>query len=234
MSRPGGRAVAQVIGMNWLRPVGNPPIRSASCARARAVDAATTDDLAELARLAHDDDARVRAVCARDARSDSTRARRAHRNGDAPPPTPTRAFGDAPPSSHRAGPFGPERAVARAARRRRRVGRRSGRVRHRRTSASDARRQSTRSCTRATTHDDPLVREAAVAALGAHRRSVRRCPRCSPRATTSPRSGGGRCSRSRRSTATKSRRVCAPRSNDPDWQVRQAAEDLLGPDAATP
>ena len=31
----------------------------------------------------------------------------------------------------------------------------------------------------------------------------------------------------------RSRRVCAPRSTDPDWQVRQAAEDLLGDHATT-
>ena len=65
------------------------------------------------------------------------------------------------------------------------------------------RRIPTRSCAR------PRSRRSARSA------TPRRCPPCSPAATTSPRSGGARCSRSPRSTAPRSKPRCAPRSTTP-------------------
>ena len=60
------------------------------------------------------------------------------------------------------------------------------------------------------------------------------CPPCSPRWATSPRCGAGPRWPWPASTTRGSSRPCAGRREDRDWQVRQAAEELLGESPSAP
>jgi len=84
----------------------------------------------------------------------------------------------------------------------------------------------------ATGHGDTRCREAAVAALGAIG-DPGGCPPCWPRSVTSRRSGDGRRWRSPASTTEVDPALRAA-ATDRDWQVRQAAEELLAPEPPEP
>ena len=76
-------------------------------------------------------------------------------------------------------------------------------------------------------HDDVRCREAAVAALGRDRRPARAAAGHRRARTTSRRCGAGPPSRWPASTTRGSSRPCAGAAEDRDWQVRQAADELL-------
>ncbi len=123
---------------------------------------------------------RARAACDRRSRSagpgrgdrragpNRAPAGRARRSGGGPRTTPTprvrRRAAEVAPKLGRSAPCA---LLVELLARRRRLGRRSRRVRVRRTPAPDAAPRSPRWSSAATAHADPLVREAAVAALGA-------------------------------------------------------------------
>ena len=76
-------------------------------------------------------------------------------------------------------------------------------------------------------HDDTRCREAAVAALGRHRRPGRARRPCSARSTTSRRCAGGPPSPWPASTIPAVEPALRRAAGDRDWQVRQAADELL-------
>jgi HEAT repeat protein len=196
----------------------------------RAIDAATTDDVPRLIALAHDTDARVRAVAL------ATLVRAAPRSTSAPVWRAAASDTDATvrlraaqvaPALGRSVPNGSLLAL---------LADENSWVAEAAAYAIGEHPRPTRAAldalaAAATSHTDPLVREAAVAALGSHgdpatlpavlgacddKPAIRR------RAVLALASFEGEAVEARLHAAL----------HDHDWQVRQAAEDLVGP--ATP